>query len=255
MGLKLSVCTDAVFFRQDTVEAMKAVKAAGCSTIEFWQWTNKDIPAIKKTMRELEMDIAAIMVDHVSLTDPRFRDDYASQCEQTIRVAQDLGCGTIITTVGDTVPGLSREEQLESIVEGLKRCAPMLEKAGIRLVIEPLNVTVDPYHPNYFLTSSADAFRIVDEVGSPNVKVLYDIYHQQINEGNLINTIIANIDKIGHLHGAGLPGRNEITKGEINYPAVLDAVKRTNYDGYFGLEYSPTIDLAEAIRDARRMLD
>lgn len=254
MGLKLSVCTDAVFFRQDTVEAMKAVKAAGCSTIEFWHWTNKDIPAIKKAMRELEMDIAAIMNDAISLTDPRFRDEYVRHCEQTIRVAQDLGCGMIITTVGDSVPGMSRDDQHRSIVEGLKRCAPMLEKADILLVIEPLNVTVDPYHPDYFLTSSKEAFRIVDEVGSPCVKVLYDIYHQQINEGNLINTITANIDKIGHLHGAGLPGRNEITKGEINYQAVLDAVKKTNYEGFFGLEYTPTTDLAEAIRTAQRML-
>ena len=252
--MKLSLCTDAVFFRQDPVESFKAVKAAGCSTVEFWYWTNKDLGSLKKTAAELQMEIAAIMNDQISLTDSAYRDKYVKHCRESIQVAKELGCNLIITTVGDLVAGVPRDVQHQSIVEGLRRCAPMLEEAGITLVIEPLNVKVDLYHPNYYLTSSAEAFQIIDEVGSPNVKVLYDVYHQQISEGDLINTITSNISKIGHIHGAGHPGRNEITKGEINYKAVIEAIKKTSYEGYFGLEYTPTIDLAEAIQDAKRLL-
>ncbi|MDQ0972218.1 hydroxypyruvate isomerase [Neobacillus niacini] len=253
--MKLSVCTDGVFFRQDPVESIKAVKEAGCNIIEFWEWRDKDIGSIKKTVDELQMEIAAIMTDKVSLTDSVFRDEYVKKCSETIQVAKELGCGIIIATVGDEIAGVPRDLQHQSIVEGLKRCAPMLEEAGITLVIEPLNVKVDLYHGNYFLWSSEEAFQIVEEIGSTHVKVLYDIYHQQISEGNIINTITANIDKIGHIHGAGHPGRHEITKGEINYKAVIEAIKSTNYEGFFGLEYVPTIELTEAVRDARGILD
>lgn len=252
--MKLSVCTDGVFFRQDPVESIKAVKKAGCNIIEFWEWRDKDIRSIKKVVDELQMEIAAIMTDKVSLTDPTFREEYVKKCSETIQVAKDLRCGIIIATVGEENAGVPRDLQHHSIVEGLRRCVPMLEEGDITLVIEPLNVKVDLYHKNYFLWSSEEAFQIVEEVGSPNVKVLYDIYHQQISEGNLINTITANIDKIGHIHGAGHPGRNEITKGEINYMAVIEAIKSTTYEGFFGLEYVPTIELSEAIQDARGLI-
>ncbi|MCL7749762.1 hydroxypyruvate isomerase family protein [Halalkalibacter alkaliphilus] len=253
--MKLSVCFDAVFFRGDPVESIKAVKEAGCNSVEFWHWRDKDIESIKKTVNELQMEIVAIMTDKVSLTDPKFRDEYVKKCSETIQVAKDLGSNLVITTVGDEILGVPRDIQHQSIVDGLKQCAPMFEEAGITLIIEPLNVKVDLYHKDYYLWSSEEAFQIIEEVGSPNVKVLYDVYHQQISEGNLINTITKNIDKIGHIHGAGHPGRNEITSGEINYKAVIDAIKGTSYQGYFGLEYTPTSkDLSEAIRTAERFL-
>jgi hydroxypyruvate isomerase len=94
-------------------------------------------------------------------------------------------------------------------------------------------------HAGYFLIRSDEAFGIVDEVASPNVKVIFDIYHQQISEGHLIKNIVANIDKIGHFHAAGNPGRNELQKGEINYPEIFKAISETSFEGYVGLEYWP----------------
>jgi len=87
------------------------------------------------------------------------------------------------------------------------------------------------------LSSSWDAFGLVGEIGSPNVKILFDIYHQQITEGNLISNITEHIDRIGHFHAAGNPGRTEITKGEICYRNVFTAIKEAGYEGYIGLEY------------------
>ena len=160
-------------------------------------------------------------------------------------MAKELGCKFLISQVGDELEGVSREDQHNSIVDGLKVCAPMLEEEGITLVIEPLNTHVN--HKGYYLYSSHEAFEIVDKVGSGNVKVLYDIYHQQIMEGNLISTIRNNIDKIGYFHAAGNPGRNELYYGEINYMEVLKAIRETGYNGYIGLEYFPKDDVKKGL--------
>jgi len=113
------------------------------------------------------------------------------------------------------------------------------------LVIEPLNVLVD--HPGYYLTTSAEGFEILDEVDSPNVKLLYDIYHQQVTEGNLIATITSHIAQIAHFHVADVPGRHEPGTGEINWVNVLRAIDEAGYAGYVGLEYMPTGATVESL--------
>jgi hydroxypyruvate isomerase len=123
------------------------------------------------------------------------------------------------------------------LVDGLKEAAPLLESGEITLVIEPLNELVD--HPGYYLVRSDEAFEIVGKVGSDRVKVVYDIYHQQISEGQLIANITSNIDKIAHFHAAGNPGRHELPRGELDYRSIFAAIAQTDYDGYVGLEYWP----------------
>ncbi|MGM0874763.1 MAG: TIM barrel protein [Bacillota bacterium] len=130
-----------------------------------------------------------------------------------------------------------REEQHRSIVEGLKACVPFLNESGIMLVIEPLNTLVD--HKGYYLDSSKEGFQIVNEVDSPFVKVLYDIYHMQIMEGNIISTINKNINNIGYFHVAGVPGRHEPYIGELFYLNIFKAIKATGFKGYIALEYFP----------------
>ena len=124
----------------------------------------------------------------------------------------------------------------------------MLEAAGVTLVIEPLNELVN--HAGYYLVRSDEAFEIIDEVGSDHVKVVFDIYHQQISEGHLIHNITTNIDKIAHFHAAGNPGRHELSHGEINYPKIFDAIRQTNYAGYIGLEYWPLLDPVVGLKEA-----
>jgi hydroxypyruvate isomerase len=129
----------------------------------------------------------------------------------------------------------------------LKHVAPLFEDAGVTLVVEPLNILSN--HMGYYLSSSYEAFEICNVVGSPRVKVLYDIYHQQISEGNLIPTIRKYFDLIGHLHVADVPGRHEPGTGEINYKNVFKAISDLGYDKYVGLEYSPTINTAETVKN------
>ncbi len=112
---------------------------------------------------------------------------------------------------------------MTTLVDGLRQAAPLLEAANLTLVIEPLNDRID--HPGYYLVRSDEAFEIIDQVGSPSVKVVFDIYHQQISEGQLIANITSNIDKIGHFHAAGNPGRHELTRGELHYPSIFAAIQ------------------------------
>ena len=247
--MKISVCIDALFSGKDFVESMRAVKASGINAFEFWVWWTKDLQQIKNAKEELGMELAGFCTKFVSLVDPSQRDLYLAGLKESIEAAKILGCKNLITQVGNEISGVSREEQHKSLVEGLKACVPILEKEGVTLLVEPLNITVD--HKGYYLSSSAEAFEIIDEVASANVKVLFDIYHQQIMEGNLIANISNNIKKIGHFHAAGTPGRHELSTGEIDYPNVFKAIDGTGYMGFTGLEYFPIDDAVSELAQWR----
>lgn len=244
--MRFSVSVGAVFQKLNMIGAMKAVRTAGLDAVEFWGWWDQDIAAIRACKRDEGLQIAALCTRFISLVDPQRRRAYIDGLKETIDVALELGCPNIISQVGDELPGVSREEQHKCLVEGLAQCAPLLERAGVTLVFEPLNTLVD--HRGYYLYSADEAFLIEREVASPRVKVLYDIYHQQIMDGNLIARIGANIASIGHFHAAGNPGRHELEIGEIHYPSVLRAIDAAGYDGYVGLEYMPLHDPAEGLR-------
>ncbi|MCA9214845.1 MAG: TIM barrel protein [Planctomycetales bacterium] len=242
-----SVCIDAVLGDLSLADATKIVQDAGISAFEFWGWWDKDIDQILAAKESRGLEISACCTKFISLVDPAKRAEYLNGLKESIEAAKQLGCNTLISQVGDFRDGVERSEQHASLVDGLKEAASMLVDADVMLVIEPLNDQVD--HAGYYLVRSDEAFQIIDEVGCSHVKVVYDIYHQQISEGNLIANITKNIDRIGHFHAAGNPGRNELTIGEINYPQVFDAIKNTEYSGYVGLEYWPKNDALAGLRE------
>jgi len=240
-----SVCASAVFSKMPLIEALPLIRESGAEVYEIWGWWGEDVGALAEAQRKAGLRLAAMCTKMVPLNDPGRRGEYLNGLRESIGAAKCLGCSTLITQVGQAVGGVSREAQHDSIVEGLRACVPLLEEAGMTLVFEPLNVLVD--HIGYYLDRSDEAFNIAREVNSPNVKILFDVYHQQITEGNLIANIRANADLIGHIHIAGVPGRHEPLEGEINYPAVLAALKEAGYCGAIGLEYFPTRDAVEGI--------
>jgi hydroxypyruvate isomerase len=245
--LKPSVCIDAVLGKLPFEQALKMVAEAGIDAFEFWGWWDKDLEALLKARDAHSLQIAACCTKFISLVDPATRDAYLIGLKESIAAAKRLNCPTLISQVGDFRPGVPRAEQHDCLVEGLKQAAPLLEAAGITLVIEPLNELVD--HAGYYLIRSDEAFQIIDKVASPRVKVVFDIYHQQISEGHLIHKITANTDKIAHFHAAGNPGRHELTRGEIHYPSVFQAIQATDYSGYVGLEYWPVDDPVAGLRE------
>ncbi len=239
--IKLSGCIEMLFSEIDEfADRIPAAAQAGLPAFEFWKCSQKDIDAVVGAKDAAEIQIAAMAVEApqgmLSLTAV---EEFTYCTEAAARVAQRLGASAIIAITGWEDTERPRSEQHEAIVACLKAAAPIVEDADLTLVLEPLNILVD--HAGYYLYESAEGFQIIDEVGSPNVKLLFDIYHQQVTEGNLIANITANIDKIGHFHAADVPGRNEPGTGEINWSNVVAAINDTDYDGYLGLEYQPTI--------------
>lgn len=246
--LKPSVCVDAVCEGKPLTEAVSLVKACGIDAFEFWCWWEKDLDEIIQARETNSMSISACCTKFISLVDPAPRGDYLAGLEESIAAAKRIGTRTLISQVGDFRPGVDRKEQHQCLVNGLKTAAPILEAADITLVIEPLNELVD--HAGYYLIRSDEAFEIIDAVGSSHIKVIFDIYHQQISEGHLIHNITTNIDKIAHFHAAGNPGRHELSHGEIDYPKVFRAIQETNFDGYVGLEYWPLQDVEVGLKEA-----
>ena len=250
--MKLSVCIDAVFMGEDIEKAIHKVKDMGIPAVEFWSWDDKDLEKLKKAKQETGIEIAAFCTGFISLVDESKRQEYIDFLIRTIEVAKELGCRTLISQTGADM-GIARETQHASMVEGLKACVPYLEKADMMLVIEPLNTRVD--HQGYYLSSSDEGAEIMKEVGSSHVKMLYDIYHQQITEGDLIRRIREHAPLIGHFHAAGNPGRHELYNSEIDYRKVLEAIHETGYEGYVGLEYFPVDEKEKGLEYAKQVME
>ena len=254
--LKLTACIDMLYRELDFYDRFAAAKKAGLDAVEFWGFTGRDLARVREECDKNELTLAAVCVGGTGEAADRFNsrrllyrdgiDDFVEVTKQSAKAAELLGCKTFIITVGQERDDATRYEQHANIVLALKAAAPIFEDAGLVMVVEPLNVLCN--HRGYFLPSSYEAFEILEEVGSPAIKLLYDIYHQQISEGNLIPTIEKNISLIGHFHVADNPGRHEPGTGEINYRKVFETIHKLGYDKYIGLEYSNTIDTTETIR-------
>lgn len=250
--MKLSVCIEMVFSNPVFTDRIPQVKESGIEYFEFWGWGGKDLEAIKSSSQECGVKPSVFGCSGGSLVDSANRGEFLKGVEESIEVARDLGVSRLIATTGNELHGVSRDAQHNSVVEGLRAAAPLLEAAGITLVVEPLNLLVD--HAGYFLASSDEGFSIVDEVGSPCVKLLFDIYHQQITEGHIIKRITSNIARIGHFHVADNPGRNEPGTGELNYRNIFKAIRETGYEGFIGLEYHPKADPVATLRSVKALL-
>ncbi len=244
---RLSACIEAVFTKVPFEQRLDQVKAAGLSVFEFWGWRNHDLDSLARKKAETGLELAAFSCETGgSLVAAGSAQKFLPALKDSIGAAKKLGCERLIVTVGNELQNLPRTEQHQNIVAALKAGAPICEDAGITLVLEPLNVLVN--HKGYYLATSAEGFQILDEVGSSKVQLLFDIYHQQITEGNLIQNITGNIRKIGHFHVADVPGRHEPGTGEINYGNIFRAIVKAGYTGCLGLEMWPTIDHATAVK-------
>ena len=166
-----------------------------------------------------------------------------------VPLAAKANVPNVITFSGLRAPDLTDEQGARNTVLGLRRLAPIVQDHGLNLCMELLNSKRD--HPGYMCDHTAWGVRVLEEVGSPRIKLLYDIYHMQIMEGDLIHTITANARWLGHFHTGGVPGRHELDQTqEVNWPAVMEAIAATGFTGYVAHEFVPRKDPLTSLRAA-----
>ena len=197
------------------------------------------------------------MGGHQSLSDGLNRrenhDRIEKEIEASLALAVKWQIPALIVFSGNR-NGLPDAAGIEHTAEGLQRVAKAAEQAGVTLVLELLNSKVN--HPDYQCDHTSWGVDVCKMVNSPRVKLLYDIYHMQIMEGDVIRTLRDNIDYIGHFHTAGNPGRNELDENqELFYPAICRAIAKTDYDGYVGQEFTPLGDPVAALEQAYKACD
>lgn len=171
-------------------------------------------------------------------------EEFRAGVAQAIEYATVLGCKQVNCLAGIKPEGVSQEQAHNTLVENLRFAADELEKAGILLLAEAIN-TRDI--PGFFLNNTAQGVKLLEEVGSDNFKLQYDIYHMQIMEGDLAPTIEANLSRIGHVQLADNPGRHEPGTGEINYPFLFAHLDKLGYQGWIGCEYKPAASTTEGL--------
>ena len=193
--------------------------------------------------------------------DPKFRDEVIKNLKESISVAAAVGCKNVITFTGMRFNGMDDGKAAADCIAVWKEVLPDAEKAGVTLVLEHLNSRDGSHpmkgHPGYFGDDVDFCVELINRVGSPNFKLLFDIYHVSIMNGDIIRRIRQNHELIGHYHTAGNPGRAELDDTqEINYPAILKEILATGYTGYVAQEFIPTWDdPVLALRHAAQLCD
>jgi hydroxypyruvate isomerase len=215
---------------------------------EFKTWSEDDYRRIIARMETLKISVDATSGVSAGFADPAGGDAFLAALKALIPAAKRLECKQIILLSGKRIDGAPAGSQHAASIEALKRAADVLSSAGLVAVIEPIDRIENP---TIYLDGVTEAFEIAKAVGSPNVKVLYDVYHEQREFGNLIEKFDAHIDQVGLIHIADVPGRHEPGTGEINYLNIYRKLAQLGYKGTIAMEFYPTGDIVDTLRRAR----
>lgn len=253
--MKLSACIEWLFAEAspDFANRIRLAKAAGLDAVEFWFWSNKDLDAIDAALKETGMMLSGFVAEPmIALTDPANHAAFLAGLATSMRTAQRLGAKVLIAQAGDDLPGRTREEQHKALVDGLRAAAEVLEGSGVRLGVEPLNTLID--HPGYYLSSTREALNVVDEVGRPEIGIVYDLYHSYVMGEHIEDVLKQRVSRVIHAHVADHPGRNDPGLGEIDLGARIAWLYENGYTGSIGLEYRPQGGTAAALERVRAAL-
>ena len=245
------------FKPMDTLELARHCKAIGLRGMEGID--KKFYPEIKA----LGLGISLVGSHGFSNgpCNPKFRAEVITKLTDGINLAAEVGCKKVITFTGMKFAGMDRDRAIKDCLDTWKTVLPLAEKKGITLVVEHLNSRDNTHpmkgHPGYFGDDVDFCVDLIKQIGSPNFKLLFDIYHVSIMNGDLIRRIRTHKEYIGHYHTAGNPGRAELDeKQEINYPPIIQAIIDTGYDDYLAQEFIPTWkDPILALRHAAMVCD
>lgn len=244
--LRYSLCIDMMFPDLPFEQRVQASVQAGISELEIWHWTRHDLAQLTDQLQAHE---AKLMMMNIACPFDKTIDEAlwsggitsvesdqaVLEClDASLETCRSFGVKRMVLLPGNRCEGLRPEAQLERLKGLLQQMAPVAAKAEVTLLLEPLNTYS---RPDVILSRAKDGFRLLEELEQPNVKLLYDLFHQQQMEGDLIHTIEKYVDLIGHVHISDAPNRLPPGQGEINCVSILKLLQRLQFKQYVGMEY------------------
>lgn len=259
--MKYCLNVEELFPDLDFYDKFKAAKKAGYDCVEFWGWDQRDVKKIKEQCDANGVQVTAFKGElNWSLCDNETSEGFIDWTKKCVETANSLGCENIIVHSNHLGPNgeadfsgkYSDVRLAANITSNLIKVAPIMESGGVNMQIEPLSKTG---FPNMFLSNMEPAADIIRVVGSPNIKLLCDVFQSQVMEGNVTKHMLNNLDIMNYIHMADSPDRGQPGTGELNYTYILNTLKENGFDGIACFELTPqgsTESVLEAIAELRK---
>ncbi|HTQ56168.1 MAG TPA: TIM barrel protein [Bryobacteraceae bacterium] len=218
---------------------------------EYANWSDADISHVKMTAASFGLGMDALLGSPdwqkrpVSMVDPAHREGFLADVRNAIVYARKLEVPRIILMSGNAIPGRTHEEQYASLLEGARRAGDLVAEADLTAIVEPLNSRID--HQGCFLTNCTEGLKLIRETDNPHVRLLFDLYHEQVQQGDVIHTLTEAAAVTAVFHVADSPGRHDPGTGEMNYPSIYKAIQKTGFAGHLAMEYLPLGDPAASL--------
>lgn len=233
-------------------ERLRAAKAAGLDHAEFHLWRDKPVDAIADALAETGMRLTGVCVDpRRSIVDPAERDEMLLAVCESIVATEKLGKPDLIVASGFRVEGLSEEEHFANAVTTLRAAADLAEQAGVTLLLEPLNTRL---FSAMYLVSTKLGLDLVEAVNSPNLRLLYDVWHSAVMGEDMAGVLSGRIHLVAHVQVADMDERNEPGTGTLDWGKVMQVLDDLGYAGAIGLEYFPTLPMDQSLALTKQKL-
>jgi hydroxypyruvate isomerase len=230
----------------DLTDRVRAAAAAGVSKVEMFATADRDVPALAKALAESGVQLWTVLADpRTKLVDPGTHDQFRENVRRAAEDARTLGCPHVVVGSGPAVPYQKRRVQLDTVTRAVAAAAEVADELDVTILVEAVNTRVD--HPGVLFSQTEDAETVVTGVGSPRVRLLYDLYHS-VAEGEDPAEVFPRVrDLVGHVQIADVPGRGEPGSGDLDWERQLALLRDNGYTGVLGVECYPTTSSAEAL--------
>ncbi len=230
-------------FEERLATAARAGMQSGELVTEYLSWSDAEASRRKELAQSYGLTIDALTAQKdwtkrpATMVNPRHREAFLNDVREAVVWAKKLSVPQIIILSGNEQPGMSHEAQYTSMVEAAKQAAAIADQGDVTLVLENLNSKVN--HPGYFLTSAKEALQAVKEVDSPHCRFLFDVYHEDVQNGDPISVITDAVPYVAIFHVADAPGRHDPGTGQMKWDDIYKAIGKSGYSGYIAMEYTP----------------
>lgn len=250
---QLSSCIEWQFTEAGELDArLRAAKAAGFALAEFHLWRDKPVAALAEALDETGMRLTGLCVDpRRSIVDPAERADMVNAVRETIAATACLGKPDLIVASGFRVEGMSEEEHFANAVSALREAADLAEEAGVTLLLEPLNTRL---FAAMYLVSTKLGLDLIEAVGSPNLRLLYDVWHSACMGEDIAEVLAGRMHLVAHIQVADMDDRHEPGTGCVDWAKTVQTLRDLGYQGAIGLEYFPTLPMDQSLALTRKTL-